>query len=157
VSQPPTLTPAVRQALVRQLLADQPTLSNRDIAAQLGVSKDTVRRDRAEVSRAQDPPAPQPAPVEPEAAPHAPPSEADPAPRDPLDEPLRNLLTPEARADLTLLMEAGHSPGYAVRRGLEVLADTYRGAWERGLYPRGTAPEITYISVSTRAPKGPTP
>lgn len=151
------MTPAMRQTLVRQLLAGDPTLSNRDIAGQLGVSKDTVRRDRAELSREQHPPAQAPAATEPESAPDAPPAEATPAPRDPLDEPLRRWLTPEAQADLALLQEAGHSPGFALRRALEVLADAYRGAWERGLYSRGTAPEITSISVRTRHQGGTQP
>ncbi|MFE6362952.1 HTH domain-containing protein [Streptomyces sp. NPDC057806] len=157
MSQPPAMTPVVRQALVRQLLASDPTLSNRDIAGQLGVSKDTVRRDRAELSREQDPPAPDSAATDPEPAPDAPPAEPDDAPRDPLDEPLRRWLTPEAHADLALLLEAGHSPGYALRRALEVLAEAYRGAWERGLHPRGTPPEITHVNVRTHDPKGLTP
>ncbi|MFF0139702.1 HTH domain-containing protein [Streptomyces sp. NPDC005227] len=47
MSQPPAMTVATRRALVSQLLAADPDLSNRAIAGQLGVSKDTVRSDIA--------------------------------------------------------------------------------------------------------------
>ncbi|WP_155054566.1 helix-turn-helix domain-containing protein [Streptomyces blattellae] len=153
MSQPPAMTVDVRRALVRQLIEQDPTLSARKIADQIGVGKDTVLRDLKAIRQAQEQPPPDPAATEPQHAPDAPAPEAAPAPRDPFDEPLRRWLTPEARADLALLMEAGHSPGYAVRRGLEVLAVAYRGAWERGLCPRGTAPEITHVNVSPCNPR----
>lgn len=154
---PAPLTIAARRAMVEELLRQEPGISARNIAARLGVGKDTIRRDLAEIRPAHSQPAPERAATEPEPAPDTPSPEAAPAPRDPLDEPLRRWLTFEARADLALLMEAGHSPGYALRRALEVLADTYRGAWERGLCPHGSAPEITHVSVSPHNPKGPTP
>ncbi|WAZ27031.1 HTH domain-containing protein [Streptomyces cinnabarinus] len=154
---PAPLTITARRAMVEELMRQEPGISARKIAARLGVSKDTIRRDLAEIETAQRQPTPEQQAPQPEPEPDAPAAETDHAPRDPLDEPLRKWLTPEARADLALLQETGHSPGYALRRALEVLADTYRGAWDRGLYPRGTAPEITSISVRTNTLKGPTP
>lgn len=149
MNMPAPLTMAARRAMVEQLLRQEPGISARSIAARLGVGKDTIRRDIAELEKAQRQPGPPPEPA-------APSAEPDGAPRDPFDEPMRRWLTPEAHADLALLMQAGHPPGYAVRRALQVLATAYRGAWERGLYPRGTAPEITHISVDTRHQRGPT-
>ncbi|MFJ8603410.1 helix-turn-helix domain-containing protein [Streptomyces shenzhenensis] len=82
MSQPLTVTE--RRAKVAQLLAHDPGMSARAIAAQLGVGKDTVRRDM-DALRANGAP--------PSAAPDAP-----PAPQDTdvlvlrLDEPLRQAL-----------------------------------------------------------------
>ncbi|WP_406168912.1 DeoR family transcriptional regulator [Streptomyces sp. NBC_00996] len=60
---------ATRRALVRQLADQDPTLSTRAIAAQIGVSKDTVRRDLDEMRREQTQPAPDGAAAEPDDAP----------------------------------------------------------------------------------------
>ncbi|MET7477983.1 HTH domain-containing protein [Streptomyces sp. NPDC005648] len=154
---PAPLTIAARRAMVEELLRQEPGISARNIAARLGVGKDTIRRDLDAIRPAQSQPAPEPAAPEPSNAPHAPLAEPEGAPLDPLSQPVRDLLTPEARADLAVLMEAGHSASFAVRRALEVLADAYRGAWERGLYPRGTAPEITYVSIALHNQKGTAP
>ncbi|WND33981.1 HTH domain-containing protein [Streptomyces sp. BB1-1-1] len=86
MSQPPAMTVDVRQSLVRQLIEQDPTLSARKIAGQIGVGKDTVRRDLEAIRREDAAAAPQPAPSEPE-----------PAPDDDrlvlvLDEPLRQAL-----------------------------------------------------------------
>ncbi|MCI3277500.1 helix-turn-helix domain-containing protein [Streptomyces cylindrosporus] len=151
---PAPLTIAARRAMVEELLRQEPGISARTIAARLGVGKDTIRRDLAAIEAAQRQAASEPAAKEPDPAPDAPAPNAVSAPRDPLDEPLRRWLTPEAHADLAVLMEAGHSVSFAVRRALEVLADAYRGAWDRDRYPRGTAPEITSISVAPYRQKG---
>jgi DeoR/GlpR family transcriptional regulator of sugar metabolism len=63
------MTVVTRRALVRQLVENDPTLSQRAIAAQLGVSKDTVRRDLEEMSRAQNPTQSNPGAAEPATAP----------------------------------------------------------------------------------------
>ncbi|MGW1000760.1 helix-turn-helix domain-containing protein [Streptomyces sp. NPDC002520] len=55
----PTPTMDARRAEVAQLLAHDPDLSARAIAAQLGVSKDTVRRDMDAIRATSAPPAPQ--------------------------------------------------------------------------------------------------
>ncbi|WP_262059700.1 helix-turn-helix domain-containing protein [Streptomyces sp. STR69] len=148
------MTIDVRRALVRQLLAKDPTLSARAIALQIGVGKDTIRRDLEEIRQEQSQPPPEPEAHAPDDAPEASPVEEADAPRDPMDEPLSNWLTPEARADLAILLEAGHPLGFAIRRALEVLADAYRGAWESGIYPRGIAPQITHVNVRTRRSGG---
>ncbi|MGW6292465.1 hypothetical protein [Streptomyces sp. NPDC055058] len=69
MSQPPAMTADVRQALVRQLIEKDPTLSSRKIAAQLGVGKDTVLRDLEAIRQEDAAPAPEPATAAPEAAP----------------------------------------------------------------------------------------
>ncbi|MEU9208519.1 DeoR family transcriptional regulator [Streptomyces sp. NPDC048415] len=63
------MTVATRQALVRQLIEQDPTLSTRAIAAQVGVGKDTVRRDLDAIRQSQQQAAPQPAADEPDPAP----------------------------------------------------------------------------------------
>ncbi|WP_164932302.1 MULTISPECIES: HTH domain-containing protein [unclassified Streptomyces] len=96
MSQTPAMTVVTRRALVRQLVDDDPTLSQRAIAAQLGVSKDTVRRDLEEMSRTQSQTAPVPAVAEPQAAPEATGQTPPVAPPGylllRLDEPLRQAL-----------------------------------------------------------------
>ncbi|MEU1302809.1 helix-turn-helix domain-containing protein [Streptomyces shenzhenensis] len=54
----PQLTRTERRAKVAQLLAHDPDLSARAIAAQLGVGKDTVRRDIDAIRATSTPPAP---------------------------------------------------------------------------------------------------
>jgi hypothetical protein len=96
MSQTPAMTVVTRRALVRQLVDNDPTLSQRAIAAQLGVSKDTVRRDLEELSRTQSQTAPVPAVAEPQAAPEATGQTPPVAPPGylllQLDEPLRQAL-----------------------------------------------------------------
>lgn len=169
MSPPPAMVPAVRQALVRQLLAGDPTLSNRDIAAQLGVSKDTVRRDRAEMRQADSQPAPEPAAPEPEPepdplddapedAPPAPPDEPTPAPDAP---PAEDRLTlahdDQLLAALDTLAEAGHTRDDAIRLAVTLLARAYEGAWKFGLYPHGVRPRVRLVDLHPYDPKGPTP
>lgn len=55
----PALTMDARRAAVAQLLAHDPDLSARAIAAQLGVGKDTVRRDMDALRATGAPTAPQ--------------------------------------------------------------------------------------------------
>jgi hypothetical protein len=90
------MTVVTRRALVRQLVDNDPTLSQRAIAAQLGVSKDTVRRDLEELSRTQSQTAPEPAVAEPQTAPEDTPQMPPSAPPGylllELDEPLRQAL-----------------------------------------------------------------
>ncbi|MEU3899764.1 HTH domain-containing protein [Streptomyces sp. NPDC045251] len=69
MSQPPAMTVDVRQALVRQLIEQDPTLSARKIAGQIGVGKDTVRRDLEAIRREAAAAAPGAAPAAPETAP----------------------------------------------------------------------------------------
>jgi len=160
VSQPPAMVPAVRQALVSQLLAGDPTLSNRDIAAQLGVSKDTVRRDRAEMRQAQEKAAPETAAPEPEdeaaetpRAPDdalgAPPEEPKPAPDAPPGDVRLTVAHDDEQllAGLDILAEAGHTRDEAVRLAVTMLARAYEGAWKFGLYPRGTAPRVRVVDL----------
>lgn len=66
MSQPPAMTVDVRQALVRQLIEQDPTLSARKIAGQIGVGKDTVRRDLEAIRREAAAAAPDPAPAAPD-------------------------------------------------------------------------------------------
>jgi predicted DNA-binding transcriptional regulator YafY len=109
------MTVATRQALVRQMIKQDPTLSARKIAAQIGVSKDTVRRDLEAISRAESQAAPERA-VDPEIAPHG----------DRLvlvlDEPLRQALAvlraSRARPDTPRENEA------AARAAIRAVADT---------------------------------
>lgn len=69
MSQPPAMSVATRRALVTQLLAADPALSNRAIAGQLGVSKDTVRNDIAALRQDDSSPAPESAAPEPQQSP----------------------------------------------------------------------------------------
>ncbi|MEU3413759.1 helix-turn-helix domain-containing protein [Streptomyces sp. NPDC006658] len=105
-------------------LADQGK-SLREIAGELGVSKDTVSRDLAAMRRDETP----------DATPDSG-SATDPAPR---------LILPLSRYmadDLAVLAEAGHSEQEAVRLALAMLANAYRRAWLRGIAPRGQRPRI---------------
>ncbi|MEV6296258.1 HTH domain-containing protein [Streptomyces sp. NPDC051896] len=65
------MTVATRRALVRQLIAQDPTLSTRNIAAQVGVSKDTVRGDLAAIRQEDAQASPEPAASLPEPSPEA--------------------------------------------------------------------------------------
>lgn len=102
MSQPLAMTVTTRRALVRQLVDGDPTLSQRAIAAQLGVSKDTVRRDIEEMSRAQTQPATEPDAADPRTAPEAAPQAETSAPVASLvlelDGPLRQALAVLRRA-----------------------------------------------------------
>ncbi|MGW5430366.1 DeoR family transcriptional regulator [Streptomyces sp. NPDC004059] len=65
------MTVATRRELVRQLIAQYPTLSTRNIAAQVGVSKDTVRGDLAAIRQEDAQASPEPAASAPEPSPEA--------------------------------------------------------------------------------------
>ncbi|MFD4343431.1 DeoR family transcriptional regulator [Streptomyces coelicoflavus] len=69
MSQPPAMTVATRRALVRQLIEQDPTLSTRKIAAQVGVGKDTVRGDLQAIRQEDAAAAPKPAASAPGPAP----------------------------------------------------------------------------------------
>ncbi|MFF9097588.1 helix-turn-helix domain-containing protein [Streptomyces sp. NPDC014802] len=66
---PAPLTIAARRAMVEQLMRQEPGISARTIAARLGVGKDTIRRDIAEIEEEQRQRAPQPPSTQPGAAP----------------------------------------------------------------------------------------
>ncbi|WDO09931.1 HTH domain-containing protein [Streptomyces murinus] len=83
---PAPLTIAARRAMVEQLLRQEPGISQRTIAARLGVGKDTVRRDVDAIAAEQRRRAPEPPVAEPERA-----SEDDRLVLI-LDEPLRQAL-----------------------------------------------------------------
>lgn len=116
MSQPPAMTVATRRALVRQLIAKDPTLSTRNIAAQVGVSKDTVRGDLAAIRQEDAEASPEQAASAPEPSPDA----------DRLvlvlDEPLRQALA--------VLRAAGGAPDTpeqnqrAARAAIRAMADT---------------------------------
>jgi predicted ArsR family transcriptional regulator len=63
------MTVATRRALVRQLIEQDPTLSTRKIAAQIGVGKDAIRRDLEAIRQEDAEAAPEPAAAAPETAP----------------------------------------------------------------------------------------
>ncbi|MEV7871482.1 helix-turn-helix domain-containing protein [Streptomyces sp. NPDC088124] len=151
-----------RRATVRQL-ADQ-GMSARAIAAHLGIGKDTVRRDLAALG----PDAPPPDARLTTALAgllllgrvrHGTPTgERHGAPQDetPSDARLTVALTPELREHLAVLAEADHSPEDAVRYAVEMLADTYRHAWDYDQCPRGVRPVIR-IGPDPRAARPPRP
>lgn len=68
MSQPPAMTTDVRRTLVRQLIEQNPKLSARKMATQLGVGKDTVLRDLEAIRREDAATEPEPAPAAPEPA-----------------------------------------------------------------------------------------
>lgn len=159
MSQPPAMTPAVRQAVVRQLIEQDPTLSARKIAGQIGVGKDTVLRDLAEIRQAQEQPAPETGAAEPEPAPETPDIDEDDAPRGAQHEPpptpdappdadcLTVALDDQLRHNLAVLAEAGHTHEDAVRLAVAVLARAYTGAWKWRLYPQGVAPRVRCVQL----------
>ncbi|MFD1656972.1 HTH domain-containing protein [Streptomyces caeni] len=66
---PAPLTIAARRAMVEQLRRQEPSLSARKIADRLGVGKDTILRDLAEIATEQRQPAPAPGAAGPNPAP----------------------------------------------------------------------------------------
>ncbi|EST24366.1 hypothetical protein M878_30600 [Streptomyces roseochromogenus subsp. oscitans DS 12.976] len=120
------MTVAVRRTRVHQLITDDPTLSARNIAAQVGVSKDTVLRDLDAIRQAQSQTALKPTADEPETAPDAPDAAAGDATGNRLvliiDEPLR-----QALAVLRAKVGAPDTPKQneaAARAAIRALADT---------------------------------
>ncbi|MGV4984539.1 HTH domain-containing protein [Streptomyces sp. NRAIS4] len=68
---PAPLTIAARRAMVEELLRQEPGISQRTIAARLGVGKDTVRRDIDAIEAEQSQGVPEEPAAEPEPAPEA--------------------------------------------------------------------------------------
>lgn len=126
---------ATRRATVRQL-ADQ-GMSARAIAAELRVSKDTVRRDLEAMARATETVA------QPADAPPAPPA----APRPEVAGLFIPLTAPVAAALLTL-ERAGLTGAAAAEWALQLAADACRQAHTAG-YPPGTPPVITAVEFAT--------
>ncbi|MFC8290057.1 helix-turn-helix domain-containing protein [Streptomyces sp. NPDC057242] len=161
-----TAAVAARRATVAQLRKDGRSL--RDIADEVGVSKDTVRRDLDALSRDTETASDQDrrTPVAPDAPDVAHPA-ATPVSR--LTELSRDTPAPTATpavpcltvpldqaliADLATLTRNGVSPEAALRRALALVASTYRQAWDAGLYPRTADPVVTRHQY---APYKPTP
>ncbi|MFE2556656.1 helix-turn-helix domain-containing protein [Streptomyces sp. NPDC059352] len=159
---------AKRRATVAQLRATG--LSLREIAAELGTTKDAVYRDTQALSRDTATPPDQDcrAPVAPDilavALPAATPQSGPATPsRDtatPTATPAVPTLTvpldPALLADLATLTRNGTSPQAAIRRALAYVAGTYRQAWEAGVYPRDTNPVIerhSYVPYRPPAPE----
>ena len=121
-------TVTARRIRVRHL-ADQ-RKSLREIAAELGVSKDTVARDLAALRRDET---------------------ADrtdrPAGSAPDETRLTLPVTDRMAADFDVLADAGLPREVAVAYALELLANTYRHAWMKGLTPRSVRPTIARIIV----------
>lgn len=55
--------------------------------------------------------------------------------------------------DIAVLMSTGDTFTDAVRDAVNVLAVIYRGAWESGACPRGTAPHIASVNLSPSVPE----
>ncbi|MGW6910272.1 DeoR family transcriptional regulator [Streptomyces sp. NPDC054940] len=159
---PAPLTIAARRAMVEELLRQEPGISARNIAARLGVGKDTIRRDLDAIATAQRQTAPEPAPSEPEPAPDAPSGAQDDAPDAPPEEPAPAAEAPPAddrltvayddqlRAGLATLARAGHPPDSAVRFAVAFLAHGLKRLWATGAYPPGTVPDrLAVIAPST--------
>lgn len=110
------LTIAARRAMVEELVRQEPGISARTIAARLGVGKDTIRRDIAEIEAAQRQPAPEPRATEPADAPDGERLVLI------LDEPLR-----QALAALRTTVGGADTPEqnvYAARAAILSVADT---------------------------------
>lgn len=157
MNMPAPLTIAARRAMVEELMRQEPGISARNIAARLGVGKDTIRRDLDAIATAQRQAEPEPAPrePEPEPAPVAPSGAEDDAPdAPPADDRLTVAYDDQLRAGLAMLAEAGHSPEDAVRLAVTVLARAYEGAWKFGLYPHGVPPRVRVVQLHPYEPKG---
>ncbi|MGW1760983.1 hypothetical protein [Streptomyces mirabilis] len=54
--------------------------------------------------------------------------------------------------DLRVIMKTGCDASTAVRQALLILANVYHGAWARGHYPTGVAPEIVTTNIKPYKP-----
>ncbi|MFI5474994.1 hypothetical protein ACIA6D_32895 [Streptomyces cacaoi] len=54
--------------------------------------------------------------------------------------------------DLRVIMQTGCDASAAVRQALLLLANVYDGAWTRGHYPAGVAPEIVTTNIKPYRP-----
>lgn len=130
-----------RRSEVRRL-ADQ-DLSARQIAQQLGVGKDTVRRDLEWLSQQ----------AKANNAPPGAPRATDDAPADvggASDDGhwLKVELDGQLCADLATMGCAGMTPGEAVAHAVSIVAGAYRNAWARGVVPSNVEPRITACEIS---------
>jgi hypothetical protein len=113
--------------------------SNREIARQLGTSKDTVRRWLVEdAARARH----DEAAAEP----------AEPAPEPPAEQPktkeqLSMQYDDKLRGHLAVLAEGGLDEAAAVAHCIQFVADAVAGAWAAGVCPRGVLPAMRIRSV----------
>lgn len=57
--------------------------------------------------------------------------------------------------DLRVIMRTGCDASAAVRQALLILANVYDGAWKRGHYPPGVAPEIVTANIKPYRQKQP--
>jgi hypothetical protein len=120
---PAPLTIAARRAMVEELLRQEPDISARNIAARLGVGKDTIRRDLDAIEAEKR-----------QRAPEQPAAEPQPAPDTDrlvlvLDEPLR-----QALAVLRARVGAPDVPKQnerAARAAIRAMADTVLEAQQR--------------------------
>jgi DNA-binding transcriptional MocR family regulator len=146
----PTPDRAARRADVARLA--QQDLSHRAIAAQLGISKDTVRRDLDYLARAE-----RAAMRQTDASP-APPG-APPAPRGASDEPPGASCAPAVGDRLTIdvgeglaedlanLMRTGCTAAAAIYYAVEKMATAYRHALQRGLVTDGEPIEVAAVVI----------
>ncbi|MFF0790395.1 DeoR family transcriptional regulator [Streptomyces spiralis] len=123
MSQPPAMTVAPRRALVRQLIAQGPTLSTRNIAAQVSVSKDTVRGDLAAIRQEDAEASPEPAASAPEPSPDT--DHLTLVLGEPLSQTLAVLRAARGAEDTTKQNEA------AARAAIRAMANTVRDAQQR--------------------------
>ncbi|MFE7273024.1 helix-turn-helix domain-containing protein [Streptomyces sp. NPDC057623] len=128
---------ATRQIVVVHL-ADR-GMSPTEIADELGVSRETVRRDLNST----------PPPVaSDEAAETAPDVAADeqPVSADTIE------ITDTMRANLNVFEQAGQTAQEAAELCLAAVALSYRGAWKFQLYPPGMAPQIAVVQLRPYTP-----
>lgn len=132
---PAPLNIAARRAMVEELQRQEPGISARTIAARLGVGKDTVRRDIAELETEQRQRAAATAPPTAETEPQAPPPQPD---SDTILIPLDDQL----RQDLAVLRATRGGPdtpehnARVVRALIRATADNFR----QHLSQEGTTP-----------------
>lgn len=112
-------------------LAGQGT-SSKAVAKRVGVSESTVRRWRAAERAEQD----------------------GATGTEPAEQLLTVALDDDLRDHLAVLAEGGHDAQAAVAMALELIADSYRSAWDYGTYERGTPPEIRVRVKGDWVPKG---
>ncbi|MBP5875684.1 DeoR family transcriptional regulator [Streptomyces scabiei] len=154
---PAPLTIAARRAMVAELVRQEPDISARNIAARLGVGKDTIRRDLDANATAQRQTQPDPAAPEATSAPDAPPSAPDGAPASAPDAPpaapadadrLTVDLDDQLRADLATMTRTGMTSWDAIATAVSIVAGTYRNAWASGRIPDGVAPRILTCNIA---------
>ncbi|MGW5123013.1 DeoR family transcriptional regulator [Streptomyces sp. NPDC004069] len=137
-------TRQLRRERVRQLAQSEPELSHRAIAARLGLSKDTVRRDLEKVEQmAQNSGAAADEPEEPqvvaggadESVPTAEPDASDRVLPKRVAQPLAGIdlsQWPAVRRDLAVLAQTGRSAESLAHQAIVEMAHQYRQALARG-------------------------